>query len=834
MKKRTPRRNAAAGIALALVTFAIGLALAVLVAGSASAKTSPKTAHKKAAPKSHKGLAPSAALAPADKFSAINGTVNAASDHEIVGSSAFPNFTTGAVDNYYSLAHSHVDNSPFAEGTASPFDTGPVGQTAAAGNTQQPQYADARWPGGPDKATYGNEGGPYATSAAGNNRATADGSEPSNSFRGPGPGGTDTLAVPKGFDELLQKALAAWNSKWDGRLGIANPAAPKGSTPVPSVTVPSAPVKPPSVTTPPLPVGGVNAPSVTVPTPNFASAGPKDGSRSPAAVTLPQPPASLPALPGSGSAPSAGGKESSLKSSTLATLVYKTDKPDTSENNTCKTATVGTTGTTGTTGTATPTTTTTKVEKPKSGSCTLVLSGESSVGKVSIGDGQIVIEGIHVTASITNDGKNRSYKAAVSVASATIGGIPVTIDEDGVHINGQGGGLPYKQASDGLNSALNKAGIEIFLVAPEVTDCSQTGSGTGSGTSTTTTTTSTTSSPSQSGGASSCGQSNTGTGTSSSCDQSSSSSNSGGAGGLPAPPTSAPTPTPSNNTSTTSSPCGPSDMGASCDQTGTGNSNTGSSGGAPALPGTSTTTKTTTTTTTTTNRSSTTATPTSSCDQSGTAPSTSMCTKGGKGTGTNNQSATTSTNGSSDSSSNTTFQFGPGPGTNNEGEETVTATGVHIVFTQPVSPPGVPAQYAEHILGEVFVDSLATPATPLGKIPFALGSSGSSLSSSSCLGGSGGGRLGSGTSGGGLSAGGSSSGVAGSTASGGGGSLTAASGGLGSSSQPNGASTGSSLPARFASALHKPLWLLLAYVVWQVLVLGTGWSLWNWRRGGPA
>jgi hypothetical protein len=40
------------------------------------------------------------------------------------------------------------------------------------------------------------------------------------------------------------------------------------------------------------------------------------------------------------------------------------------------------------------------------------------------------------------------------------------------------------------------------------------------------------------------------------------------------------------------------------------------------------------------------------------------------------------------------------------------------------------------------------------------------------------------------------------------------------------------VPARFATALRKPLWLLLAYLVWQALVVGTGWSLWNWRRGG--
>jgi hypothetical protein len=812
VRKRTPGRSAAAGVALTAMTFAIGLILAVLVAGSASAKTSPKTSPKKPTPKSQAQLSPPpTAVAPADKFSAINGTVNAASDHEIVGSSAFPNFTTGAVDNYYSLSHAHVDNSPFAEGTASPADTGPVGQTAAAGNTQQPQYADARWPGGPDDATYGDQGGPYASSAADNNRATADASEPSNSFRGPGPGGTETLAVPKGFDDLLQKALAAWNSKWDGRLGMTT-ATPKATTPVAPVTVPSAPVKPPSVTvtTPNLPVGGVNpAPSVTVPSPNFASAGPKEATRSPAAVTLPQPP-SLPALPSKGSAPSPGGTESSLKSSTLATLVYRTDesKPDTSASNTCRSDTVGTTGTT---------TTTTKVEQPKSGSCTLALSGESSMGKVTIGDGQIVIEGIHVTASITNDGTRPSYEAAVSVASATIGGVPVTIDEDGVHVAGQGGGLPYKQASDGLNSALNKAGIQIFLVAPEVTDCSQTGTGTGGGTSTTTT--STTTSPDQSGGTSSCGQ----TGTSnSSCDQPGTST--GGGSGLPAPPTSAPTP---SQTTTTQSPCGQSDMGVSCDQTGTGADGTGSSGGTGALPGTSTTTKTTTAATTTGYQSSTTTTP-GSCGQSGTTPS-SMCTKAGKATGTKpgstDQSATTSTTSSSNPMSGSTFQFGPGPGTNNAGEETVTATGVHIVFTQPVSPPGVPAQYVEHILGEVFVDSLATPAAPLANIPF---SSGSSLSSS-CLGS---GHFRSAKSGSGLSAGGSSSLAGGSASSG---SLVASGSSLGSSSQPSATpTTGNSLPARFASALHKPLWLLLAYVVWQLIVIGTGWSLWNWRRGGAS
>lgn len=827
MTKPTRGRKVLTGTALTLVTFTIGLLLAVLVAGSASAKTSPKTTPKKH-PKTGSPSLTTPALAPADKFSAINGTVNAAADHEIVGSSAFPNFTTGAVDNYYTMAHSHVDNSPFAEGLSSPFDTGPVGQTAAAGNFQQPQYADSRWPGGPDKASYGNQGGPDAESAASNNRAHADASESSNSMSGPGMHGSTTLAVPKGFNDALQQALGKWNSKWDGRLGMKNPTAPKVTTPKAPVNVPSLPVKPPSVTTPHLPAG-VPAPPVKLP-----SAGAMGATRSPASFSLPKPP-SLP----SSRPPSGGGTESSLASSTLATLVYKTDgskAADTSESNTCKSDTVATTGTTGT-GTTDTTATTTTPEKPKSGTCTLVLTGESSVGRVSLGGGQIVIDGIHVTASITNDGTTPSYKAAITVASATIGGVPVTIDQNGVHVAGQGGGLPYQQASTALNSALKQAGIQIFLVAPQVTtgsQCGSTGSGGGSGggtggggMSTNPTTT-----DQSGGGTSSCGPT-----TASSC-QSGSGGSGGGAPGLPAPPSapSAPAPTPGSSTTTTPS-CGPPpDMGTSCDQTGSGTGGGTSTGttttsAAPAL-GPSTTTS-----STSTNQTSTTST-TSSCDQSGmTGPS--SCTKAGAANGTstgssNDMSTTTTSADSNAPMSGGTFQFGPGPGTNNAGEETVTATGVHIVFTQPVSPSGVPAQFVEHILGEVFVDSLATPAAPMpsGGLGFSSSSLSSSPSpSSSCLGAKHSGSSLSGSSsmtasGGGSSAGGSSSLVSGSGAG------SPAASALGASSQPTSGTTGSSVPASFAHALKKPLWLLLGYLVWQALVIGTGWSLWRWRKGG--
>jgi hypothetical protein len=722
VRRATPRRNSVAVAALTLVTFSLGATVAVLVAGSATA-ASPTTTKT---PTSTTTTTES----PAAHFFVINATVNAASDHVIVGSSAFPNFAKGAVDNYYSMAHSHVDNSPFAEGTASPFDTGPIGQTAAAGNTQQPQYADARWPGDSGKATYGSQGGPYAAAAASEYRATAEASEASNALSGPS--APSTMAVPGGFDDRLRQALAAWKAKWQGRLAPTKPTAP---VPTPTVTIPSATVTTPivTVTTPGTALGGLSTtPPANVPSPAV-------------------PPATLPSTGTSAPSPSrslasASTTEDGLSLLTSSTLAGLDPKNGTSKTATAKTATTKTS----TTKTATPKTGTPKTDT--STSATLVTSGESSVGRVSLGGGQIVIRGIHVSASIENDG-TPTYKAAVSVAAASIGGVPVTIDQDGVHIAGQGQGLPYQQAGDALNGALKKAGIQLFVVAPEIKKgpCEQTDTGTGTGTTTTTTTSD---------------QSDT-TGMPNACDQ--------------------------TGTAT------------ACDQTGMGTSSGTTANAAPPLP--------TPTPTTSNDQSGTTAT-TSSCDYTDTTTTTSSCgettTAAGTTTTSSDQAGTTTTTSSSDQPGMTTDPTSPG-------EMTVTATGVHVVFTQPVSQSGVPAQFAEHILGEVFLDSLAVPAGPVPDLDLS-----SSSSSSSCLGG--------GHSGGASTAGGSAS-AGGSTSSS---SLSPSASTFGSTSQPNSSSTGNSLPAAFAAALRKPLWLLLAYVLWQALVIGTGLSLWNWRRGGAS
>jgi hypothetical protein len=484
-------------------------------------------------------IAPSAAAArsAASRYGVINATVNAATVHEVAGSSAFPNFTTGAVDNYYSMAHSQVDNSPFAEGTASPADTGPIGQTIAAGHFQQPQYADARWPGqNSGKASAGKSGGgPYAVADATSYNATAQCSEASGSNGSSSPS-LPGLAAPKGFSRRLHVALAAWKGKWLVPLHLKvprTPPKPKVPAPVPTPTVPTPTVSTPTVTVPP------------VPKPSFVSESSSKQSSSGSGGVL-------------------------LESSTLATL------------------------------------------DPGSGD--LVTKGESSLGRVSLGNGQILIRGIDVSVSVENNGKPTG-KTAVDVGATSIGGVPVTIDQDGVHVQGHGSKLPYAQADNALNAALKKAGVELHTATPEV-----------------------------------------------------------------------------------------------------------------------------------------------------------------------------------DKAPN---------------EETITATGVHVAFAQPVDAAGVPAQYVDHIVGEVFVDSLAAPAGPIPKLSLGLaGGAGSALGGTS-LGGSSGST-------GFPSGGGSSSSY---------------------SSQPT--SSGGVAQAAPASSLlgpltNKPAWLLVGYLVWQTLVIGTGLSLRQWWMGGAS
>ncbi len=746
-----------------LVTILLAITAIVFVAG---ASASPKSTTTTSTTTSSTSTLPldSGASGPGSHYFVLNGTADAASDHEIAGSSAFPNFRNGAVDNYYSMSHAHVDNAPFAEGTASPADTGPIGQTAAAGNFQQPQYADARWPGDSNsgKATYGTQGQPYASAVAREYYARAEASEASQGLSG---GPSMTMAGPKGFDGKLRAALAAWKAKWQDRL---SPKRPVGSG-TRTITTPTATV--------PTPIGTITAPAVTVP-----------------GLNTPPPPVTVPLPP----VPRTAARDNTTQSRSLAStpVTPSAPSPGPADGASQLDSKAGTT--------------------LDSATGALITNADSRVGRVTLGGGQIVIEGIYVTARIVNDG-TPSYKVVVDVANATIGGVPVTIDQDGVHVQGQSGGVPYQQASDSLNSALKQAGIQLFLVAPEITrasnSCDQSGNGPGTGGGN-----GSTNSSDQSDSTNSCDQSN-------SCDSTGTGSGTGN-GSTTTTTSSNPSPlTPTTTTNSNSSSCDQS-QSSSCQTsasngTGKGSTTTTSSTPSPLTP----TTTTTSTTTSSHQTSTTTTTTTSSCDQSGTT-SGSCSSTGATPTTTSSSDYTGST------TTNSSDQTGGMGASTSSGELSITATGLHVVFTQPDgAPSGVPAQNAEHILGEVFLDSLAVPAVPLKLAPISFGGGSSSLSSSSpssssssssCLGGVAGGSK---SSGGLLASGSSSSGSPSGFTS-------------GSSSQLGSSATGSpvgNLAASFTKMLRKkPLWVLVAFLVWQALAVGTGTSLWHWRKGGAA
>ena len=388
-----------------LMTAALGVSLLVLVAAPASASSSA-----------------------AARYGVINATVTAATDHEIVTSTAFPNYTNGAVDNYYALASSHIDNSPFAEGKSSPLDSGPLGQTAAAGNFQQPQYADARWPGSKasGKATFGSPGGPYAVSTAARYFAAAQSSDVSGGSNVSGtpslpslpappstlpdpstlpgasslpttlpigtggiptlpivsslPGSPPTIASPQGFTKRLRRVLAAWQTKWAKQLNPTSVVSQAGSGGVPD---PGSIIG--TVTTV---VSGVTSPPK------------KKSGKSPVTAN-------------------AGG----LVAETVAEL------------------------------------------NPKTG--VIVTTGESSLGQIDIASKLIVLKGIHVVVAITNSSHPRGT-ATVDVAGGSIAGLPIAVGEHGVRLKQIRSGLPYGPMDKTLNAALKQAGVEIYTVTPKI------------------------------------------------------------------------------------------------------------------------------------------------------------------------------------------------------------------------------------------------------------------------------------------------------------------------------------------------------------------------------
>src|SRR3954451_13293240 len=94
---------------------------------------------------------------------------------------------------------------------------------------------------------------------------------------------------------------------------------------------------------------------------------------------------------------------------------------------------------------------------------TAVVDAISVMRNVSLGGGAVTIQSIESKAHAVTTGKTATGTASTTVNGMKIGGVPVTVDDKGVHIQGQGQSLP---SLDALNSMLKRAGFQLVVADP--------------------------------------------------------------------------------------------------------------------------------------------------------------------------------------------------------------------------------------------------------------------------------------------------------------------------------------------------------------------------------
>ena len=100
------------------------------------------------------------------------------------------------------------------------------------------------------------------------------------------------------------------------------------------------------------------------------------------------------------------------------------------------------------------------------GVSTAVVDAVSTMRDVSLGGGAITIKSVTSVAHATSNGKTATGTASTTVSGMKIAGVPVTVDEKGLHVQGQGSGSPSSQA---LNEALKQSGFAVYTTKPSKT-----------------------------------------------------------------------------------------------------------------------------------------------------------------------------------------------------------------------------------------------------------------------------------------------------------------------------------------------------------------------------
>lgn len=99
------------------------------------------------------------------------------------------------------------------------------------------------------------------------------------------------------------------------------------------------------------------------------------------------------------------------------------------------------------------------------GPSTAIASAGSRITNISLAGGQLRIASLTSTADVTTDGRVATGKGSTTASGVTVGGVPVTIDDQGITVAGQNQGVnAVAQAT--VNQVVSALGITVALGKP--------------------------------------------------------------------------------------------------------------------------------------------------------------------------------------------------------------------------------------------------------------------------------------------------------------------------------------------------------------------------------
>jgi hypothetical protein len=100
------------------------------------------------------------------------------------------------------------------------------------------------------------------------------------------------------------------------------------------------------------------------------------------------------------------------------------------------------------------------------GASEAVVDAVSTMRDVALGGGAVTIKTIRSVAHATTNGKTATGSSSTTLSGLEIAGVPFTLNDEGLHVQGTGQALP---SIDALNSALKQSGFALYVAKPTKT-----------------------------------------------------------------------------------------------------------------------------------------------------------------------------------------------------------------------------------------------------------------------------------------------------------------------------------------------------------------------------